>query len=114
MYGAKCDEDNKPIRMRKFGNKNFTRIANILFGGRLTDSINGFRGIKRKAFEKINPDAHHFGIEFQISIRAMKNKMKIFEFPTIERERFGGESTARSFKVGYQFMGLLIKEFFKR
>ncbi len=112
MKGARCDEDNKFIKIRKFGNKTFTKIANILFRGKLTDSINGFRGIKKEAFEKINPDAHHFGIEFQTSIRAMKSKMKIFEFPTIERERFGGESTARSFKVGYQFVGLLVKEFF--
>jgi len=38
--------------------------------------------------------------------------MKIKEIPTIERERIGGESTARSFKVGWQFIGLLFKEFF--
>ncbi len=114
MKGARCDEDNKLIKTRKFGNIMFTKIANILFSGNLTDSINGFRGIKKEAFEKINPDAHHFGIEFQTSIRALKNKMKIYEFPTIERERFGGESTARSFKVGYQFIGLLIREFLKR
>lgn len=113
MKGARCDEDDKIMKIRKFGNKAFTKIANIMFRGDLTDSINGFRGIKKEAFEKINPEAHHFGIEFQISIRAMKNKMKIYEFPTIERERFGGESTARSFKVGYQFIGLLVKEFFK-
>ncbi|MEK6856658.1 MAG: glycosyltransferase family 2 protein, partial [Nanoarchaeota archaeon] len=112
MKGARCDEDDKRIKIRKFGNKTFTKIANILFKGKLTDSINGFRGIKKEAFEKINPDAHHFGIEFQISIRALKNKMKIKEIPTIENERIGGESTARSFKVGYQFIGLLIKEFF--
>jgi|SRR3989344_6431929 len=112
MKGARCDEDDKLIKIRKFGNKTFTRIANILFWGKLTDSINGFRGIKKEAFYKINPDAHHFGIEFQISIRALKNKMKIKEIPTIERERIGGESTARSFKVGWQFIGLLFKEFF--
>ena len=114
MKGARCDEDDKLIKTRKFGNRTFTIIANLLFKGKLTDSINGFRGIKKEAFEKINPDAHHFGIEFQISIRAMKNKMKVFEFPTIERERSGGESTARSLKVGYQFIGLLIKEFLKK
>ncbi len=114
MKGARCDEDDKLIKIRKFGNKTFTKIANILFRGNLTDSINGFRGMKREAWKKISPDAEGFGIEFQISIRALKNKMKVFEFPTIENERIGGESTARSFKVGYQFIGLLIKEFFNR
>jgi len=112
MKGARCDEDNKLIRIRKFGNKTFTRIANILFKGNLTDSINGFRGVKKETWRKINPDADGFGIEFQTSIRALKNKMKIKEIPTLEKERIGGESTARSFKVGWQFIWLLRREFF--
>jgi glycosyltransferase involved in cell wall biosynthesis len=114
MKGARCDEDDQWIRLRKFGNKTFTKIANLLFGGKLTDSINGFRGIKRKSWMELNPDAQHFGIEFQTSIRAMKKKMKILEFPTMEKERIGGESTARSFKVGWDFIKLLKNEFFRK
>ena len=112
MKGSRCDEDDKLIKIRKFGNKTFTRIANILFNGNLTDSINGFRGIKKETWRKINPDADGFGIEFQTSIRALKKRMRIKEIPTIEKERIGGESTARSFKVGWQFIWLLHREFF--
>jgi len=114
MKGARCDEDDQLIKLRKFGNKTFTLLANILFRGKLTDSINGFRGIKKRAFKKINPDAHGFGIEFQTSIRALKNKMKIMEIPTLEKDRIGGESTAHTFKTGKYFISLLISEFFKR
>ena len=112
MKGSRCDEDDKLIKIRKFGNKTFTRIANILFNGNLTDSINGFRGVKKETWRKINPDADGFGIEFQTSIRALKKRMRIKEIPTIEKERIGGESTARSFKVGWQFIWLLRREFF--
>ena len=60
--------------------------------------------------KKINPDAHGFGIEFQMSIRALKYKMKIKEISTIERERIGGRSTAGTFEVGWYFIRLLFKE----
>jgi glycosyltransferase involved in cell wall biosynthesis len=114
MKGATCDEDNQLIKIRKFGNKMFTLVSNILFRGNLTDSINGFRGITKSSFKKINPNAHGFGIEFQTSIRALKSKMKIFEFPTIEKDRIGGKSTAGTFKTGWYFIKLLIGEFFKK
>ena len=113
MKGAKCDEDLKIIKPRKFGNKMFTLFIDILFHGTLTDSINGFRGITKRAFKKINPDAYGFGIEFQISIRALKYKLKIKEFPTIENDRIGGESKAGTFSVGWYFIKLLFKEFTK-
>ena len=114
MKGAKCDEDHKLIKITKFGNKIFTLMINILFGGQLTDSINGFRGITKKAFRKINPSAQGYGIEFQLSMRALKNKMKIKEFPTIEKERIGGESYAGTFDVGFYFIKLILSELFKK
>jgi len=114
MKRAKCDEDNQLIKLRKFGNKMFTFFANTLFCGKLTDSINGFRGIKKTAFRKINPDAYGFGIEFQTSIRAMKQKMAIAEFPTIENERIGGQSTSGTIRVGSYFIRLLLSEFWNK
>jgi len=113
MNGARCDEDYKLIKIRKLGNKMFTSFANLLFNGRLTDSINGFRGITKKAFNKIHPEATGFGIEFQMSIRALKHKMRIIEIPTIENERVGGKSTAGTLTVGWYFIRLLVGEFFR-
>ena len=114
MKSGRCDEDSKLIKFRKFGNRIFTLLANIVFNGKLTDSINGFRGITKEAFKKINPDASGFGIEFQVSMRALKNKMRIAEIPTVESERIGGRSTAGSFNVGSYFIKLLVKEIFNK
>ena len=113
MKGARCDEDEQLIKLRKFGNQMFTVFANVLFNGKLTDSINGFRGITKQAFNKINPDAYGFGIEFQMSIRAMKKKLRIMEIPTIENQRIGGRSTAGTFNVGWYLIRLLFRESFK-
>jgi len=114
MPQSKADDSNDLVPYRSFGNKAFTIAANILFRGKLTDSINGFRAITQTAFKKLNPDTEGFGIEFQISIRALKQKLKIKEIPTKEEDRLGGASTAHTFETGWLFIKLLVKEFFKR
>src|SRR3989344_400554 len=113
MKGGRCDEDDKKIKIRKFGNKIFTLFVNILFGGSLTDSINGFRGIKRCVFEETKPDAKGFGIEYQISMRAIKKGFKIKEIPTIEDKRISGRGTAGTFRTGLYFLKILLNEFFR-
>lgn len=110
MKGSRADDADERIPIRSFGNKAFTLAANILWRGRLKDSINGFRGIKKKKFMEINPSAHGFGIEYQMSIRALKKKFKIKEFPTFEGDRIGGESTAHTFDTGMLFIKLILSE----
>ncbi|MFH2202530.1 MAG: glycosyltransferase family 2 protein [Elusimicrobiota bacterium] len=112
MRGAFNEEDVQWIRLRKWVNHLFSNIANILWnrGCYVTDTINGFRGITRKAFAAACPDADGFVIEYQMSIRAMKKGMKIVEIPTHEGQRLGGESTAKSFPTGVIFIKQLLKE----
>lgn len=109
MKGSKA-EDEGFFAVRGFGNRAFTVIANILFRGRLTDSINGFRAVKKSKFWELNPDTEGFGIEFQISIRALKKKFKIKEIPTTEGERIGGMSTAHTFSTGWLFIKIILRE----
>lgn len=110
MEGARADDSDIPVPIRGVGNKVFTMIANILWKGHLTDSINGFRAIKKSKFQQINPDSHGFGIEYQMSIRALKSGFKIKEIPTYEGNRIGGQSTAHTFATGWLFIKLLLKE----
>lgn len=109
--GSKA-EDEGLFAVRGFGNKAFTAISNIIFRGRLTDSINGFRAIKTKKFWELNPDTEGFGIEYQISIRALKKKFRIKEIPTAEGERIGGMSTAHTFSTGWLFIKIMARELF--
>jgi glycosyltransferase involved in cell wall biosynthesis len=110
MEGGRSDDDDIPLPIRGFGNKGFTLIANILWNGQLTDSINGFRAIKKEVFMDLNPDSEGFGIEYQLSIRALKKKYKIKEIPTYEGDRIGGQSTARTIPTGLYFIKLLLRE----
>lgn len=113
MKGSRADDSEDFIPLRGLGNRMFTLIADIIWRGRLTDSINGFRAIKKSKFRELNPDSHGFGIEYQISIRALKLKYKLKEIPTHEGDRIGGQSTAHTFETGMLFIKLILKELIK-
>ena len=81
-------------------------------GRYVTDTINGFRAVRRDAFQRLALDADGFVIEYQMSIRAMKRGLKIKELPTYEGQRLGGVSTAESWPTGVVFVKQLIRELF--
>ncbi len=110
LPGSKNEEDELRLPWRAWANRAFTWWANLIWGGRLSDSINGFRGVTREAFQRMNPDAEGFAIEFQMSIRALKLGLKVGEIPTIEGHRIGGESKAHSLTTGLRFLRYLFRE----
>jgi len=94
-----------------FGNNMFTFLVNVFFGGHLTDTLNGFRIIKRSIFEELKTDAQYLNIEQQICIRALKKRIPIYEIDGIEPKRIGGVRKMRPLEVGAQLSYQIIKEF---
>ncbi|MDD5657492.1 MAG: glycosyltransferase family 2 protein [Elusimicrobia bacterium] len=115
MRGAFNEEDVHWLRPRKWVNQAFTLAANLLWnrGPYVTDTINGFRAVRRAAFQAMACDADGFVIEYQMSIRAMKRALKITELPTREGQRLGGRSTARSLPTGLLFLRFLWRELWR-
>jgi len=116
MKFAYNEEDDKIFKWRKWANNVFNFLANLLFrstGSYVTDSINGFRAITKKAFNKVRPDGKGYTIEYQMTIRAFKEKLRIAEFPTHEYPRIGGESYAKSIPTGIAFLKMLKYELFR-
>jgi len=107
---SKNEESEKLFPIRAWGNKLFTFLANLFFRGNLSDSINGFRAVRKDKFKELRVDASGFAIEYQMSIRAMKIGQKIKEIPTIEGRRIGGKSTAKTFPTGIKLLKALFKE----
>ncbi len=110
MKNSRNEEDDKKFKIRKWANQFFSIAARIIWGGEVTDTINGYRAIRKDSFKKLHLDAAGFAIEFQMTIRALKLKMKIAEIPTIEGDRIGGQSTAYAIPTGIKFLRLLAKE----
>jgi hypothetical protein len=112
LPGSRNDQSGSFIPHRAWANQLFKMLANLFFGGNLSDSINGFRAVNKNKFKTLNVDADGFAIEYQSSIRAMKLKQKIKEIPTIEGNRIGRKSGAKSIPVGLNILKVLIREIF--
>ncbi len=116
MKGAFNEEDVSWWRPRKWVNNLFNLAVNILWnrsGTYITDSINGYRAIRRGLVRKLKQDAMGYTIEYQNTIRVLKGRLKIVEFPTYEGQRVGGSTKAYSFQTGLQFLHCLWKEILK-
>lgn len=110
MKGSRNEEDDEWIKPRKWVNQLFTLFVNLCFDGSVTDSINGYRAMKKKSFNLLHMDAEGFAIEFQMTMRALKAGMKIREFPTKEGNRIGGASTSYAIPTGLQFIKVFLRE----
>ncbi len=106
------NEETDAIRPRARVNKLLTWTANQLFnhGPYVTDTINGFRAMRRTALLDMQTTVKRFPIEYQISIRAMRRRWKIAEIATVEGQRAGGESKALSWPVGKDHIKVLLSE----
>ena len=113
MKGAVNEEDTEKFKWRKWANNAFNLAINVLFrrnGKYITDSINGFRAIKKTVFKQLDPKSSGYTIEYEMTIKAFKNRLKIVEFPTVESPRIGGESYAKSIPTGIKFLKVLLNE----
>ncbi|MBX9634306.1 MAG: glycosyltransferase family 2 protein [Magnetospirillum sp.] len=113
MKGAVNEEDHLVLKWRKWANNAFNLMANLgcrRTGPFITDTINGYRAITRKAALGLKLDATDYTIEYQMSMRALKAGLAIAEFPTIEGQRVAGETQAQSIPTGLRFLKCLWRE----
>jgi glycosyltransferase involved in cell wall biosynthesis len=109
------NEETDVLRPRARINKMFSLLANKIFNqsDQVTDTINGFRGIRRRDLLDLDTSVKRFPIEYQISIRAMQRGWNIKEIPTVEGQRAGGESKAISWPVGKDHVRVLLTELYR-
>src|SRR5437867_6862693 len=98
-----------------FGNRMFTWIINVLFGGNFTDCLGGFRAYKRDAILRMGLhkqlDEHWIRKNYSLMstwevgacIRAAKLKLNVLEIPGDEPGRIGGKS-----KMGIFWNGMMV------
>ena len=103
--------DDMPI-FRKFGNKVFVSLVNLIYGSKYTDMCYGYRSFSRKAVQRLHLKEKGFGIETEINIKARKAHLKAMEVPSYEKKRGSGEGKLRSFSDGYLILKTIFKNIF--
>jgi glycosyltransferase involved in cell wall biosynthesis len=112
VKGAHNEEDELLFKWRKWANNVFNFLANLTWnrGVHVTDTINGFRAITKKAWSELNLDGPGYTIEYQSSIRAFKLGLKVAEFPTHEAVRIDGREGSPSLPTGIAFLKMYFSE----
>lgn len=108
--GGSSDDSDDRLGLRRFGNKFFTSLVNLLFAANYTDTTYGFRGFKKQAWNAMKINSKKNETEYMMSIRAAKLKLKTAEIPMTEGKRVGGEVKAKTFATGVSFFRLLLSE----
>jgi glycosyltransferase involved in cell wall biosynthesis len=95
---------------RKLGNKFFVFLINLIWKAKYTDLCYGYRAFRKGVWERLNLRSKGFGIETEISIRAVKKKMKVLEIPSFEKKRKFGEGKLKTLKDGFQILKTILSE----
>lgn len=100
--------------IRRFGNKMFVMMVNIIWHKHYSDLCYGYRSFRKDIIPKLKLESDGFGIETEISIRAAKIKAKVIEFPSFEKPRLHGNGNLRTFPDGWQILKRIFREIFKK
>lgn len=117
ITGSRNDEDDKYIKPRKWFTKFMAMIASILFrreGPLIWDVLHGFRAMKVDAFKLLHVSDHGVSIDLEMVCRSYKQKLKITEFPTIEKQRLHGNTHFKALPTGWSLIKYLVNEILRK
>ena len=100
--------DDMPL-IRKFGDKLFVTMVNVLYGSHYTDMCYGYRSFSKRALKQLNLMEKGFGIETEMNIKAQKAGLKILEVPSYEKKRGGGNGKLNTFRDGYIILSTILR-----
>jgi len=94
------------------GNPALTTIFNLLFNTGFSDCHCGFRGMSKKARDRLGLEATGMEFATEMLVNAKKMELNIAEIPINYRPR-SGESKMNSFRDGFSNLKFMLKETFK-
>ncbi|MFC1906665.1 glycosyltransferase family 2 protein [Chloroflexota bacterium] len=107
--------EGSPIlsRLRRFGNKLFVWMTNILYGTEYTDLCAGLNAFWARIFPKLDPEGTSALWEPTINIRLKKRKLKVIEVPQRDNGRIAGRCEADPLRQGLRILRIIIEERFR-
>ena len=100
--------DDMPA-LRKFGNWVFVKAVNLIYGAKYTDLCYGYRSFAKGVLERLHIREMGFGIETEISIKAVKKGLKVLEVPSYEKKRASGEAKLMTLRDGWIILKTIVR-----
>ncbi len=106
-FRGRIHQGAMPWTHRVIGNPMLTRLLNLLFGTRLSDTLCGLRAIRRSAVRTLGLNS--LGMEFahEMVIKAAKKKLQIAEVP-IDYHPRAGVSKLNTFRDGWRYLRYML------
>lgn len=89
-----------------------TMLARFLFGIKVHDITNAFRGFKREVFQRIKLECPGFAISPEFAVKAHLAGFKLGEVPTVYTNRTEGVSSFKLFKMIRSYLFLFLNLFY--
>jgi hypothetical protein len=99
--------------LRRFGNRLFAGLTNILYGTKYTDICAGLNAFRASIASLLDEDGKSFLDEPTLSIRLKKKGFKVVEVPQRDRGRILGRANEKFLPQGWRILKTIIKERFR-
>lgn len=100
-------------RLRRFGNRLFVWLTNILYGTKYTDLCAGLNAFWTKILQQIDLEGTSPLWEPTINIRLKKRGLKVIEVTQKDSGRIDGRCEARPLRQGLRILRIIIEERFR-
>ncbi len=101
-------------RTHLFGNRLFNALINLLNHSNITDSQSGFRAIDGQALKNLRLSTNGFEIETEITVRALRNGLRVKEVPISYKGRRGTSSKLNGFGAGMKILRTILRCSFEK
>jgi glycosyltransferase involved in cell wall biosynthesis len=99
---------------RKLGNQGFVLMVRLLHGGKFTDLCYGYNAFWTRVLPDLDLDGDGFEIETMMTVRAVRNGLRVAEVPSFEAKRVYGEGRLRTIPDGMRVLRTIVAEWFRR
>ena len=86
--------------LNRTGNRIVNWLLSKMMDTNMTDSLSGFRGIRKESLEGLVLFSGTFGIEIEMTVEAVARGLRVMEIPISYRKRVGSRSKLRPFSDG--------------
>ncbi len=106
--GKRIDHGDAPF-IRTLGNFLLTFVTSIVVGRKISDSLAGFKAIRKNKFRKLNLTERHFGYEAETVVKSIRMHYRLVEVPVSYTRRNTGISQVSPLKDGFLILKSIIK-----
>ena len=84
-------------------------VTSIVVGRKISDSLAGFKAIRKNKFRKLNLTERHFGYEAETVVKSIRMHYRLVEVPVSYTRRNTGISQVSPLKDGFLILKSIIK-----